>query len=340
MPATPLSHHEILQLVEPFTRCGLQVDLSASRRQDRCLVFKPVQHAGQEPGAPTLHETLELEHPGPGRCKLTRRLTWTDAPGQPGGLQATLEVRGAQPAELLRQVQGIAPALHFARGQGWLLLRDFTLPAGAADAASLQLVRGIAFAHGQRLSLTLPPTRRIAAELALTAPQGELPEFPEDLLAVLGWDWARLVKERQGWTSKLRLRGSPSRRSAAAVAALDLAAEHLATTLAGTPGQFHDRHAAARRFATLRRAIPALTGLLLLAAVALAPRFGTPERPGAWILLFHLPTALFALSFCLQELPRLEIPPWPRRSSSPSWWPAARSARQVDDRPETADPVA
>ena len=331
MSAAPLSHHEVLQLVEPFTRCGLHVDLQASRRQDRRLVFQSEDHDA-DAGTPALTETLVLEQPGPGRCKLTRRLLWRDVAEHPGGLEATLEVWGAQPAELLRQVQGIAPALHFGRGDGWVVFRDYTLPAGASDAASLQLVRGMAFVDGLRLSLTLPATRRIAADLALSAPQGTAPELPEDLLAVLGWDWARLLKERQGWTSKLRLRGSPARRSAAAVAALDRAAAHLARTLAGTPGQFHDQHVAARRLVTLRRAIPALTGLALLVSVAgmaLAPRLGTPDQLGAWILLFHLPTALFALSFCLQELPRLEVPPWPRRSSLPSWRPMPRAPAAV-----------
>lgn len=319
MAAAPLSHHEVLQLVEPFARSGLQPDLAASRRQDRLVVFKPIEHPGAAPDGSPLHETLELEQPAPGRCRLTRRLVWRDAPGAAGELQATLQVGGAAPGELLRRVQGIAPSQHFARGPGWVALRDYTLPAGAADAASLQLQRAFAFVDGLRLGLTLPAARRAAADLSLAAPQGDVAELPEDLLAVLGWNWSRLLKERSGWSAKLRLRGSPAARSASAVAALDRAAAHLADTLAAPPGEFHDRHVRARRLVTLRRGIPALTGLALLGGVALAPRVGTPGSPGAWILLFHLPTALFALSFTLQELPRLEIPPWPRRSAARTW---------------------
>jgi hypothetical protein len=32
-----------------------------------------------------------------------------------------------------------------------------------------------------------------------------------------------------------------------------------------------------------------------------------------------VPTALIALSFCLQDLARFEIAPWPRRSAAPDW---------------------
>jgi hypothetical protein len=37
------------------------------------------------------------------------------------------------------------------------------------------------------------------------------------------------------------------------------------------------------------------------------------------VLLYHVPTALIALSFCLQELPAFEIPPWPHRADGLDW---------------------
>lgn len=39
----PLSHHEILVLADPFARAGLQVDLAATNRAARTVVFKPVE---------------------------------------------------------------------------------------------------------------------------------------------------------------------------------------------------------------------------------------------------------------------------------------------------------
>jgi hypothetical protein len=44
------------------------------------------------------------------------------------------------------------------------------------------------------------------------------------------------------------------------------------------------------------------------------------RAPGLWVALYHVPTALIALSFMLQELPRFEIPPLPRRLRALRWW--------------------
>jgi hypothetical protein len=51
-----------------------------------------------------------------------------------------------------------------------------------------------------------------------------------------------------------------------------------------------------------------------------------------WMLLYHVPTALVALSFWLQELPQFEIPPLPRRSSAATW--------RIGDRPATRATIA
>ena len=57
----------------------------------------------------------------------------------------------------------------------------------------------------------------------------------------------------------------------------------------------------------------------LVVTVLLFPRIDFGEKPGLWLMLYHLPTALIALSFCLQELPEFVIPPLPRRSEAPTW---------------------
>ena len=69
----------------------------------------------------------------------------------------------------------------------------------------------------------------------------------------------------------------------------------------------------------LRRAIPLLTPLFLVATILLMPRVDTGEHMGLWLLMYHVPTALIVLSFCLQELPTLKPPPWPRRSRAGDW---------------------
>ena len=87
MPTPPLTHHQILGLVEPFTRSGRQVDLPASDRLARRLHFKPVQHAASG-STPALTETLQLECHESGNHRLTRVLQVADGPG------ATLQAMG------------------------------------------------------------------------------------------------------------------------------------------------------------------------------------------------------------------------------------------------------
>jgi hypothetical protein len=77
----------------------------------------------------------------------------------------------------------------------------------------------------------------------------------------------------------------------------------------------------------LRRLLPTLTALSLLATVALLPRLGLDRIDGAWTLLYHVPTLLLAGAFMLQEMPRFEIPPWPRRSSAADWRVLPQAAR-------------
>lgn len=318
MPTSPLTHHDILGLVEPFTRSGRHVDLQASDRVARRLVFRAVERGGSSSGEPALRESLELESPAAGDHRLTRTLT--DA----SGLQATLQAEGADPAELLAQVDAIPPPRHFRFGAGYAIARSYVLPTGASGRqaegrpGTPALTRGVVKVDGLKLTMTVPAVRGVAADLELLAAPDRL-ALPEDLLAVLGWNWARLIRRNDGWKSKLRLRGPGTRRTAKAEQALDRAATHLAQTLAEAPGRFHDRHVAARRWVVFRRGIPLLMPLCLIATILLLPRFDTGHEPGLWVLLYHVPTLLIALSFCLQELPQFEIPPWPRRSSAPGW---------------------
>lgn len=294
MATLPLSHHDIIELVEPFARRGLHVDLGASNRLERRLVFKPAE----------VSQTLQLEGLGNDFWRLTRTCTQAD------GLQATLQASGSRPDELLARIEAFPVERHFRRGPGWVLARSYDCD--AVDAA--QLVRGLVQLEGLQLKLTVPSSSRLSADVELVAPELDL---PEDLLAVLGWHWSRLVPGRMNWTSKLRL--GRSGRSERAEAALDRAAEHLALALAEAPARFHERHRAARWGVVFRRGIPLLMAAALVAAALGLPRFDTDDRPWLWMALYHVPTALIALSFCLQDLARFEIPPWPRRSAAPDW---------------------
>lgn len=303
MSAPPLTHHEIIELVAPFARRGRHVDLSASNRLERRLRFRPVGE---------LQETLELECLPTGTARLRRLLT------HPCGLAATDETLGTEPASLLAALEALEPQWHFRTGAGYVIARSGTLhssPAGVRRTLS----RGVVQVEGLLLTLSVPAVRGVAAEITLVPQPGLALDLPEDLLAVLGWNWTRLVRAGEGWKSKLRLRGSVDRRSARAEDALERAAAHLALTLSEPPGAFHDRRRGARWRVFFRRAIPSLTLLALLGAIAWMAHSNLGRQSGLWILFFQLPTALIALSFCLQELPQYEIPPWPRRPGATSW---------------------
>jgi hypothetical protein len=328
MPAPPLTHHDVLALVEPFARRGRHVDLAASNRLERRLVFKPVDHAGGGPDAPALRETLQLEVFATGTCQLTRTLVrGTNA-------RATLQATGPDAGALLAAIDAVPPLHHFRIGAGFVLARSYVLQPGATaeqdgGAKALPvLARAVLLLDALTLTLNVPAVRGVSGDITLVAMPGEPLELPEDLLAVLGWDWARLVRDRSGWNTRLRLRGSPARRTLKAEAALDAVAAHLARTLSEPPALFHDRLVAARWGVTFRRAIPVLTIVALLVAVATLPRFAVDQNPALLMLLFHVPTAFIVFSLCMQELARFEIPPVPRRSLAVAWrQPSAGHAR-------------
>jgi hypothetical protein len=320
MAAPPLTHHEILSLVEPFTRRGRQVDLAASDRAARMLLFKPVDLTAEAPEAASLRETLKLE------CHDSRRFTLTRVLTHPSGLQATLQVTRAQPVALLAQLDFVAPQHQFQAGPGFVIARSYQVesPVGPdasvhAAAAPLILSRGVVQVDGLTLVLKLLAVRGVAADITLTPALGATLDLPEDLLAVMGWNWVRLVRGRTDWTSKLRLRGSLVRRSRGAEVALSKVATHLVQVFAEAPSRFHERFLPARWGVVLRRAIPSLTVVLLIVSALMLPRMTDNRGAGLWMALQYVPIALLALSFRLQELSQFEIPRPPRRLTASHW---------------------
>lgn len=294
MALPPLTHHDTLALAAPFARRGWRCDLAASRRDERQLVFRRDGDAGAG--------TLRLQEHTPGRWSLLRTLH--DA--QAGA--ATLRADGADPAALLAQVEAVPPARHFSG----VVARDYVTGEGGP-----RLEQGRVRTGGFVLTMAVPVYRRAAATIHLQAGDGRAARLPEDLLAVLGWQWARLVPGGDEWTSRVRLRAAD--RSARAEALLDEAAAHLVRTFAEPPAQYHARHAVARWGVFFRRGIPSFTALGLLGAVLLSARLDFQPSTGTLMMLYHVPTLLIAGAFLLQELPRFEIPPLPRRLAAGSW---------------------
>jgi hypothetical protein len=319
MNAAPLTHHQIIELVEPFARQGLQLDLAASDRAQRRLCFRSTELAGE----PALRETLQLQGSGNGWWQLTRTLAVIGTAGLP---QAQLLSSGTQPGALLAAVRSVNAGRCLRLGPGWVIARSYWC--APVPHAQPVLTEGHASLPGLSLRISVPSTAGVSASLLLEPAATDAFELPQDLLAVLGWNWAPLQRTGGEWKSRVRLRRRGPARTASAEQALDMAAEHLARTLAAPPAQFHDRHRRARWGVVLRRLLPTLTALSLLGSVALLPRLGLDRIEGAWMLLYHVPTLLLAGAFMLQEMPRFEIPPWPRRSAAPDWRARPKATRR------------
>ena len=223
MSMQPLTHHEILELVGPFARRGRHVDLAASNRLER-RVFKPSsRRAARGPGfharsAATRAARLRLlpaDAPVASRLRVDR---------ESAGL-------GIDPGALLAQIEAIPLERQMRAEGGYAIARDYRIEEAAGRPEAV-LTRGVIRVDGLHLNMHVSPVRGVAAEITLQPAAGAAADLPQDLLAVLGWDWARLIRGRDGWNSKLRLRGGGARRSRTAEAALDQAAVHLARTLA------------------------------------------------------------------------------------------------------------
>jgi len=335
---SPLSHHEILAVVAPFARRGRRVDLAATDRIARRIAFVPTDHPPDASGRPALRESLELESIQAGGWRLTRRLAIDDA------LQAVLHAEGRDPGELLARVDAVAPARQVLPGDGWLIATTHRIdatPAVAQAAGDTRpapvepvVLRGAARVDGLLLSLKVPAVSGISAEIAIAPLSPDDPiDLPDDLLAVLGWGWARLDRSSAGWTGTVGLRGRGAERLRDAEDRLRQAADHVARTLAEPPRRFHERRRLARWRVTARRAVPLAASIGLIAAAAAVPSLGLAADSPIRMLIFNAPPLLLGLFFCLREMPRIEIPPLPRPSSAGAWRhaPAPRPDRPEPD---------
>jgi hypothetical protein len=318
MPLPPLSHHDILALVEPFTRRGHRVDLAASDRLTRRLVFK-----SQALEAGRLQQVLQLEQPLADRFRLTRNLTLD------GGLQARIECTGAQPGVLLAQVEAVIPMGQFRVGPAYALAFSWRLEAAHGGGVQQVLTEAGARLDGVALAPTLAMrgVRGYPADIRVQTLDASEFDLPIDLLAVLGWGWARLERQGDGWASTLKVRGREPQRSRRAAADWQTTVAHLARTLAEPPARFHERLAAARWAVVLRHAMPLGVGAGLVAGSMAVPRLAIEQSSALRMLVFNAPPILLGIGFCLRELPRFELPRWPRRSRAAAWWrPRANNA--------------
>ena len=324
-PVQPLTHHEIMSLVAPFARSGRHVDLAASDRPQRRLAFKLVEHAAVVDGLPAFRESLLLELPSTGGHRLTRTLTLAE------GLEATLVGEGADAGMLLAAVQAVPPArqLRLVAGQ-WVAFSHRVAPASG----TLVLAQAATQLAGLTLQMNVSRVGGIAAELTLAAPPGVEFTLPEDLLAVLGLPWSRLSRAAGQWRASITLRGDEQKRTRDAEHKFARSVEHLAQTLADTPAQFHQRFVRQRWLVTLRRATPLGVAVGLIIAALLVPSLDLGSDSVLRMLIFNSPPLLLVWIFSMREMPRLEIPPLPRRPALPGW-----QSQAVPGPPDTPTPT-
>ncbi len=304
----PFTHHEIVGLIAPFARRGLRVDLARTDRLARRLVFATVEHGSD--GGPERHETLELDNATTGRFRLTRKLTLA------GGLECTLWAEGGDPAALIAAIESIQHARQFRIGPGHVVAFGHRLDA----AGTLRLAHGTAQAAGVTASLTMPTHGSRRAELVLTTGPDDAIELPEDLLAVLGADWSGLDQwKKRRWTGTVRLRGRAVSADADAERKLERAALHVAETLAEPPARFHERRRVARWIFAFRRSIPLLVCIALIGAALGFAKAGVSQDSIVRMLVFNAPPLLLVAFFSMRELPRIEVPRWPRRPTALAW---------------------
>ncbi|MFT4078610.1 hypothetical protein [Rhodomicrobium sp.] len=325
MAAHPLSHHEILGLVAPFTRRGLHPDLQATNRQERRLVFKTVERVGETEDAPTYTETLELHcASGPATTHKLKRTTVCSC--APENFEARLEIEGRDLSDMLACFDTVPSASQFRFGPGfkmvkcWRLLRGSGLtPAGMP--ATQKALTHMAATLGDLTVTATAPTVKADPEtvIEILPPEGAHMRLPDDLLAVLGWNWSLIRRRRDTWRGILKTSGREPDRSRRAELNLDRMVEHLVQTFGDAPARFHDRLYRARWGVAFRRSLPLLVSLTLITLAALSSRLELSEDSVLRMLIFNAPPLLMASVFCMRRLPQIEIPPMPRRLKAPRW---------------------
>jgi hypothetical protein len=323
--ARPLTHHEILTLIGPFTRRGRHADMTASRRAERRLLFEPIEHPPPAEGLPGLREVLDLEVSERGGCRLTRTLAPTGRHASEDHLRATVTVTGRDPEPLLEQIERFPLTRHFAVCDGVLLQRSYRLlPDGAGAGAGGRVWPAVltdaqAQVRGVKLEVDADRSPGMPIHLRLTPPAGRKLAIPQDLLAVIGWDWRPLDDYIRHWRGTVRVARREPGRTADIEAKLGLTVSHLAETLSQGPGDFHRRHQRQRWRVALQRALPLLVALAMIAATPLVRLLPMGEGSLLRMLVFHAPPLMLVAFFLFSELPRIEIPPLPRPLRQGEW---------------------
>ncbi|WP_295401066.1 hypothetical protein [uncultured Thiocystis sp.] len=329
--AKPLTHHEILSLMAPFTQRGRHVDLAASDRGQRRLVFHPIEHPPTDDLPIAVREVLSLEIPDSGNPWLAR--TVSDG----SGLLSAVAAVGPDAGSLLEQIEAVPIQRQFRIHSGIWVARSYLIEWVAGEKASLGaftrpvIVEARARVAGVNLELKADRYIRHSVEIRLTADPDAKLMIPEDLLAVLGWNWRPLREFVDHWRGNIRVPAKEPKRTADIEDKLDRTITHLARTLDQSPNRFHPRHQRARWRVTFQRLIPLSIGLALLALTPAIQWIEMEEGSILRLLIFNAPLIILVGLFMLREMPRIEVPPIPRPLPNAGWLARTDTPRAGQD---------
>ncbi|NEV64858.1 hypothetical protein [Thiorhodococcus minor] len=315
----PLSHHEILSLMGPFTKAGRHADLTASQRADRRLAFKTVTHAPSDELPIRLTETLHLEVPESGPLTLVRSVQ------DDSGLISTVTAKGEDAGLLLERVEAVPVRRQFGLHVGVPVARSYLIEGseGGKDGGgwSTRVLITDAKTRLRGINLDFKADRFVghAVDLRLTTDAGTKLLIPEDLTAVIGWRWRPLREFVSLWRGSIRVESKEPRRTADIEHKIGRTITHLARTLDRPPADFHPRFHKARWRVSFQRGIPLGIGLLLVALTPAIRWIDMADDSILKMLIFHAPPFMLAAMFMMREMPRIEIPPIPRPLKNATW---------------------
>lgn len=319
MGVTPLSHHDILTYVGPFSRAGRQVDLALTQRDERLIAFKRVDRSVDlEPAgsiALTEHLTLSLAKATP---QLTRTLETAD------GLRVTLTARDANMDKLLERILAVSPNTHFRLVEGLLIGDSLRCPDDASEPPVLRESRvNIGPAH---LHLDARTVGSEPMTVRLTCRDREA-DFapPDDLLAVLGRYWSVLETRDEYYKFTLNVPGRQPKRSRVARTRFERTAAHLQHVFTLRPEQYHETFRAERWKVWRRRLIPLGVIVAMLGALPFLGGGVLAGEKGFTPLAISLPNILFVLFMYVSrhEIPTIGVPPFPQPLDTAAWTPAS-----------------
>lgn len=306
----PLSHHDVLRAAAALTRRGQRVDLAASDRAKRKIAFQE-QTLLADPAIKTTHELYLLEE---GATILIRKAHLG------GRLQATLTSQGANIESLAAALERLPAQDQFRDADGTVVADSYDIDpdtqAGPELTGCATIIRGLLIQTDARTVIGEPMSTSLSCPAG-----GPAWSLPDDLLALTHAGWRPLTETDEGWSTTLQVPVREPARSRETLRRFALMAGQVAAALSAPAGHYHRERRGARWRLYLRRFLPIVVCIAIVAALPLLDRFVLGDERGLHPGFLSLPPLLMigALVLTWREMPRIEIPPRPGTLIDEAW---------------------